>query len=155
MILGSDHVSGRVGGVRLALALTASLLGACAADGPPPDPPGPLPSVIIENQSQYTLLELRIHDEADYLESPNMIADPLALDDHVFFYGAGNVWVTVFREKYAMGPILAFTTASPISLYRGKGYRLIVFDESFRLLSEPYVEPEAADAPIVGGGPST
>lgn len=127
-----------------ALSLAAT---ACAAEAPPR---GKIPSMLIVNDSQYQLVELRIHRSADYSTTPNMVTSAIDLSAELVYYGEGTHWVTVFREKYAMGPILAFTTATPIELMRQRGYRLHVFDESFRLESEAYLDPKEVDLPILG-----
>ncbi|MCK6545014.1 hypothetical protein L6R52_04045 [Myxococcota bacterium] len=131
-----------------ALALVG--LAACAGDSPGPPPTGPIPSVLIVNRSQYSIEELRIHRSADYLPSENLMPDGLEIDEEVLFYGLGEHWVTVIREKYQDGPMIAFTMARPMALYRGKGYKLSVFDEAFRLEATAYVDPDETSLPILG-----
>src|SRR5687767_55386 len=130
----------------------ALLLCAACAEGRPPPPPGPVPSVLLENKSQYELRELRIHTDASYLEETNMLTElgAIAIDEQLVYYGEGSVYFTVFRERFAGGELWALTSAEPFSLTRGEGYRLSIFDLSFRLSEEPYVEPEETMLPILG-----
>ena len=90
----------------------------------------------IDNDSQYTLVEVRLHEPADYLAAPNAIAAPLPTGDSVQLSALGTRYVTVFRERYQGGPLLALTMATPIDLEAGHRYRLVVYDESFRLFDE-------------------
>jgi hypothetical protein len=129
-----------------------ALLFTACGDGRPPPPPGPVPSVLLENKSQYELVELRVHRDASYLEETNMIAElgAIAIDEQLLYYGEGSTYFTVFRERFAGGEMWALTSAQPFNLERGKGYRLSVFDLSFRLNQETYVKPEETMLPILG-----
>ncbi len=120
-----------------------ALLGltACAEGGPPTVTLAA--SVVIVNESQYTLEELRVHRTPDYRSADNVLTSGLGIDEDILFYGDGEWYLTVLRERYHLGPILAFTTAQPIDLERERGYRLTVFDESFRLEDDTWLDPGA------------
>ncbi len=129
----------------------------CAEARPPPPPP-PAASMLIENQSQFDLLELRIHRELDYAQTANLLSNAMAVDDAVVFYGTGQLWVTVFRETFRGGPIVALTTSAPVELEAQRGYQLIVFDQSFRLSNRGWITPGSTEHPSFGnpypgGGP--
>lgn len=111
--------------------LALSLLAACGAEGPPVsnDPA----SLIVENASQYVLNELRFHATSSYADAPNVLPAPLAIGAEQLRFGSGTVFVTVLREKFRGGEDLALTTMYPLELVNGEGYRLKVFDASFRL----------------------
>ncbi|MCB9655775.1 MAG: hypothetical protein H6729_16745 [Deltaproteobacteria bacterium] len=111
-------------------AFASLFLSACQGDAGPRGRPAFLS---IENQSQYDLLELRVHAEARYLDAQNLLTSPLRPGDALALYRSGDLYVTVYRERYQLGPIYAFTTAYPVRLSDDTGYRLIVFDESFRV----------------------
>jgi len=105
---------------------------ACGADaGPRPGEPA---SLVVHNRSQYALMELRLHPSPDYLKAENRLGgQPLAVEATHTVFGSGGWYLTVFREKNRGGKLLAFTTATPVVLFDDKGYKLEVFDESFRL----------------------
>ncbi len=118
--------------------VTAALaLAGCGAE------PGiPLPAfVVIENASQYALEELRFHEVVQYDEAPNALAAPMAVGAVDARHMFGPTYVTVFREKYRGGEILALTTQQALTLENGTGYRVKVFDTAFRVVDEPYVQP--------------
>lgn len=121
----------------------------CAGETPAPPPPENA-SVLIVNKSQYELQELRMHEAPDYKDAPNLLMRVMRVDDDLLFYGGGAWYVTVIREKYRQGPMLAFTTGQPIRLDRGRGYTLTVFDESFRLTDTPWIDPDITDRPYLG-----
>lgn len=121
----------------------------CAA-APPPPPPPPAGSVLIENQSQFDLLELRIHRGLDYAQTSNLLSSAMAVDDAVVFYGTGTFWITVFRETFRGGPIVALTTSAPVELEAERGYQLIVFDQSFRLSNRAWITPGSTGHPSFG-----
>lgn len=122
--------------------LAAALAGAaCGADQPnPPGPTGPA-LVVIENASQYVLEELRLHGGFSYADATSVLDAPLEVGQTHAEYLRGSTYVTVFREKFAGGELLALTTQTPIALVGEQGYRVKVFDQSFRVLAEPYVPP--------------
>jgi hypothetical protein len=139
-----------------ALFLLAALGGGCGDVGPPPPGPGPA-SLRVENQSQFILQELRIHTGASYADAPNLLDQGMPIGASMLRHGSGSFFVTVFRERFLGGPVLALTTGTPIELFDGQGYQLLVFDESFRLNDAPYVPlPDGgipnADAGIADGG---
>lgn len=137
--------------LRVALAaLSLAGAAACADGGVDPPPVGPIPSVLIVNRSQYPIEELRIHPGPDYLASENLLPGGLALEEEVLFYGLGEHWLTIIREKYQDGPMIAFTMARPIALSRGQGYKLSIFDEAFRIEGAGYVDPKKTALPILG-----
>ena len=118
------------------------LLGSC--DAGPVDPPRD-GSLLITNESQYDLVELRVHPHPDYLEVSNLAETGLAISGQIVFFGKGKWYVTAFRERYRRGPILAFTTSRPIEVAAEQGVRLIVFDESFRLEESTWIDPGPTD----------
>jgi urease beta subunit len=122
----------------LALAFASA---ACSADQPPPPSPAGPAMVVVENASQYTLVELRFHPELSYASATNVLDRPLDVGDTHLEYLDASAFVTVFREKFAGGDLLALTTQTPVSLQGGTGYRVKVFDLSFRVLGETYVKP--------------
>ena len=97
----------------------------------------------IVNQSQYQIRELRLHTNESYLDSRNVLVEPLEIDEEYIFYGVGEWYVTVFREKYRDGPLIAISTANPIDLMSGQGIKLLVFDESFRTAEDEWLNPGA------------
>lgn len=121
---------------------------ACGADGG--GPPGPVPSMRITNKSQFLLNELRVHGSDGYLQTMNVLPEPMEIDSEVLFYGEGQRWITVLRQKAERAEVLAFTTGEPLFLYRNQGYRLTVFDDSFRFDDDTYVRPDRYDGVIVG-----
>jgi hypothetical protein len=86
----------------------------------------------IENQSQYEILELRLHPGPSYLESPNVLSGPLAIGATISERCDGPTYATVVREWYRGGPTVALTTSRPVD-----SGTLIVFDQSFRLVLPP------------------
>jgi hypothetical protein len=120
----------------LLLCLLASAW-ACGGDTPSPPEEG---SLLIINRSQYTLEELRIHEEVSYLKSNNVLTKSMAVGENYVFHGAGWWNVTVFREKFNDGPLIAVTTANPIEMLGRQGQELQVFDESFRLSVSEWVQ---------------
>jgi hypothetical protein len=113
-------------GVAALLALSAPACG----EGSSPAPPDKL---LVENASQYVVLELRLHDAESYLGAPSVLRAPLPIGGTVTTTLAGDVFVTVFREHYRLGPTIALTTAARLSPERAHGRRLLVLDELFRL----------------------
>lgn len=104
-------------------------------------------SLRIINQSQYQVQELRIHKIESYLGAANVLVMPMAVDEEHLFFDVGERYVTVFREKFRDGPLIAITTASPINLISGQGARLQIFDESFRVSDDEWIpSPSDADA---------
>ena len=90
----------------------------------------------IDNQSQYALQQVRLHEGEAYSDADNILAAPLPAGHGATVEDGGQYYVTVFREENRGGKMLAFTTARPINLGPGGQYKLIVFDESFRLIEE-------------------
>jgi hypothetical protein len=123
---------------------------ACGGGDPGPPQTGPVPSILITNRSQYALNELRIHTASDYRAVANVLPAPLAVEDEVMFYGVGEMWFTVMREKSERGELLAFTTAEPVELYRSNGYKLGIFDEAFRVEPDTYQRPDNYSGVILG-----
>jgi hypothetical protein len=114
------------------------------------EPTGRIASMLITNKSQYALVDLRMHVAESYATSANVLSEPMDLNDELLFYGTGSVNFTFMREKYAMGPILAFTTAEPVAMTRNQAFDMILFDESFRVETGTYVRPDRYDGLIVG-----
>jgi hypothetical protein len=126
----------------LCLSALLAFFAACGGDGPPGTPKGRA-SLIIENDSQYVIEDVRVHLTEDYLSTPSLLLAPLSLRATILRHGSGSMYVSVMREKYSGGPMIALTTIDPIELLDGTGYRLIVFDESFRLKGDVYIpDPE-------------
>ncbi|MBI2378945.1 MAG: hypothetical protein HYV07_33430 [Deltaproteobacteria bacterium] len=130
-------MSSRFDRARPTAAVLAALFAgaACGSDVGPPLPPegdGPA-SIVVDNESQYTLEELRFHRSEDYRASSNLLPTELAMGGEVVVHARGSWFVTVMREKNYRGPIRAFTTETSFAVADGVGYRLAVFDEQFRL----------------------
>lgn len=113
----------------LGLALLANA--ACGDFGPPV--PGPH-LVVIENQSQFDLLELRIHDTPDYRDAPNLLSAPMPPGTETSTVMEGRAYFTVMRERARGARTIALTTLQPFDIQDASWFQLIVFDESFRLL---------------------
>lgn len=111
---------------------------------------GPIPSTRIANKSQFLLNELRVHGATGYLQTMNLLPEPMQIDTEVMYYGAGESWFTVLRQKAERAEVLAFTTAEPVILVRNAGYRLTIFDDSFRIDEEDYVRPDRYDGLVLG-----
>ena len=113
-------------------------LGACAADAPAM--PAAPSSVVIENQSQYVLDEVRVHADEDYTQAPNLAKEGgLQVGDTVVFHASQPRYVTVFRVRNRGGPTIAITTDTPLPLEGGSGHRLLVFDDSFRVEESTFI----------------
>ena len=141
-----------------AVILLASCLGAACEDrGPGPLPKIELASLVIENQSQYDLLELRVHGPESYRDASNVLQDKLqeslAVGETFVFHGLGARYVTVFRERNRGGPVVAISTTSPVSLAPNTGYGLLVFDESFRVERRPWIAPVATTTTSTNADP--
>jgi hypothetical protein len=134
--------------------LLAAAAGCGAAEAPLPVPA----SLELWNRSQFELLDVRVHASPSYLEAQSLLPAPLAIDARGLLYPGDRVYLTVFREQYARGPTRAFTTAGSLGLEPGRGYRLSVFDESFRLERTSWVDPDRAELPVLlrptQGGPA-
>ena len=101
------------------------------------------PGVVhVVNRSQYTVLELRIHEEQSYMNVASVLARPLEIDEAIDLSLSGSNYVTFFRERYENGPIIAMTMEHPVQINADASYELIVFDGAFRLIGE---EPAATD----------
>jgi hypothetical protein len=112
-------------------ALASMLLAACGAEGTHVQ--GGPASLLIMNESQFDLLEVRKTTGANYQGAANLAGGTLPVNASFVSHGSGDWWVTVLRIRYEGGPIVALTTKEPLELEDGNGYELIVFDESFRL----------------------
>jgi hypothetical protein len=128
----------------------ALIFGTAGCGDSEPDPIGPIPSMLITNRSQYTLNELRIHAASNYLDTANMLPEPMAIEEQVMFYGVGPRWFTVLRERSELGKVLAFTTAEPVEMFRNTGYKLLIFDEAFRVEPDEYQRPDEFMGAILG-----
>lgn len=116
----------------------------CASgEEPPPPQKG---SLKIINQSQYVLQEIRIHPSISYLETAKQWPEPLAIESSYVFHALGPWYVTVFREKYRDGPLIAISTADAIELKSKTGLQLQVFDESFRLMPSDWIPTSTMSA---------
>jgi hypothetical protein len=111
---------------------------------------GAEPSLQFENQSQYTLLELRIHDGPSYAAAENILGQPLDIGATVSADAEGPAYITFFREKFHRGPILAFTMPEPIVVREGQRYRITMFDQSFRVVLEEPAPAESAGCSCSG-----
>lgn len=100
--------------------------------------------IVIENHSDLDLLEVRVHDDLDYSSAPNLLVDTLAADGIVEIPIRFGQRITVIRRRVEAGKRIAFTTGEDLSI-RGTGYTLIVFQESFRLLTPAAFAKSAAD----------
>lgn len=122
---------------------------ACGADYAPPET-GHVPSMLIQNGSQYALLELRIHGKEGYKDAINVLPEPLAVSGELVFYGLDDTWFTVMREKSEHGQVLAFTSAEPYHMYRNRAYKMVVYDEAFRVTDDTYLRPDRYEGLIIG-----
>ena len=120
-------------------ALLLLSLAACSAERAPQPGPG---SLTIDNQSQYVLDEVRRHETPAYTDAPNMLSAPLAINSTVAFSAEGSWYVTVIREKNRGGEKLAFSTLNPVQMLARTGKRLLVFDDSFRVITDEYISPK-------------
>ncbi|MBI2061351.1 MAG: hypothetical protein HYT87_16555 [Nitrospirae bacterium] len=111
------------------------------AVGPPPkpvckliEPPPPPPEMILSNESQFALDELRIHPSANYRESPNVLAEPFVIGQSMKRVWRDSMNVTIIRLKVEYGARVAMTTPSPINGQpEATAHQLKIFDEAFRL----------------------
>lgn len=117
---------------RMGLAALLALGVAACGEGQRPEPPPP-DRLLVENASQYVVLELRLHNVDSYVGAPSILREPLPIGGTVTATLAEDVFVTVFREHYRLGPTIALTTAERLSPERALGRRLLVLDELFRL----------------------
>jgi hypothetical protein len=127
------------------------LLSGCGGAGPPVTQL--IASMVLENETQFDLRELRVHRTADYSQASNLLKTVMPVNASVVFYGDGPYYVTVLREKYHLGPIEAFTTATPVTMDRGAAYRLVILDDSFRVETATREDPNTTKLPIVGDPP--
>jgi hypothetical protein len=88
--------------------------------------------VEIENQSQFSLDELRIHVDPDYRFSKNLLAAPLLPGSRTSTVLEGFFYVTVFRERARGARVIALTSDQPLEVLDAERFDLLVFDESFR-----------------------
>jgi len=122
---------------KLQLVVIALITTACGSDiGPEPGPA----SLVIENNSQYVLHEIRMHETESYADAPKLNVEPLEIGVSLVHHETGTFFVTVMREKFAGGEDVALTTQFPIQLLGDNGYRLQVFDQSFRLDPAPLIK---------------
>src|SRR5436305_1959565 len=135
----------------------ALVLAACGSGAPIGK--GAIPSLTIENQSNFILQELRIHHDPDFMSVKNVFpGGPMKINASFVFYVEGDWYVTSIHPLVAGDKPIAYTTLAPISMGRGFGYELIVFDQSFRLKQlDKRTEPEdLMGVPTSGDpGPST
>lgn len=126
----------------LSYVVGAALLGACggAAGGTGgTGDTGTPPSLIVRNESQFVLLELKTHPTSDHTGAVNLLdalnaGKPLPQTGQVEIVAfASGLYVTVVREQVLNGPKIAITTGVGVQL-AGDSQTLLVFDESFRLL---------------------
>jgi hypothetical protein len=95
-------------------------------------------TLTVWNRSQFELLELRVHDGTDYDLVSSLLSTPLAIEAQADVPFTSLQRVTVFRRKVGVGDVIALTTSIGLPIFE-EGYKLIVFDDSFRLL-EPETE---------------
>lgn len=109
--------------------------------------------ISIENASQYEITDLRLHEDPAYSTADNMLAGPLGVGETINVESDGALFITFFREKYAHGPLLAFTTSRSIDIKIAPRYQVTIFDESFRVEGIGDIEaPEAVGCSVVTGG---
>ena len=104
---------------------------ACGFDGP--QPPGARP-VEVENQSQFSLEELRVHRDLDYRGARNLLLAPLLPGTRTSTVLEGSFYVTVFRERARGAKTIALTSEQALEIVDAPSFLLLVFDESFRLI---------------------
>ena len=132
-----------LGGLPLVV-VAAVLLGACggasAGGSGGSGGTGPPPFLTVVNESQFALLELKTHGSMEHVGATNLLNEltsgtPLLQQEEVDivpFYG--GLYVTVVREQVQNGPKIAITTGTAVQTYESS-MRLLVFDESFRLMN--------------------
>jgi hypothetical protein len=124
--------------MRRSILVVLALAAVRCGGGPGPNPPGPA-SLTIQNDSQYVLAEVRAHEAPSYGDVANVLESPLEIGESILLHVSGQWRVTVFRERFSGGPLVALTTASVLELSDSTGYELIVFDESFRLSAAEWI----------------
>lgn len=117
---------------RLLALLTILLALGCGELGPLP-PPGPY-RVVIENQSQFELMELRLHATPEYRDAPSLLEAPLAPGAETSTVTEGHLYFTAIRARARGARPIALTSLEPLWIRDAGWFELIVFDESFRLL---------------------
>lgn len=113
----------------------------CGEDSPSPNA-SVRGSLLIVNASQYQLQELRMHKSNIYLESTNVLLEPMEIGSDYVFHGLGNWNVTVYREKFSQGPLIAVSTGNHVVMESRIGQKLTVFDESFRLAPSDWLSQD-------------
>ena len=125
---------------KIAIVIGVHLVASCGErrDPGPVDVRQPA-SLVVENRSQFDLLELRIHESMEYVDAQDILQDALPIGGQYVFHGSGSRYVTVFRERNRGGPIIAVSTISPLNLSPETGYGLLVFDDSFRVEAREWI----------------
>lgn len=102
-------------------------------------------SVIVENRTDFELTEIRFHTEPDYrAPAARRIERLLVSTATMTVHAVGSWFVTAYREKNTRGPLRAYSTEVPLEIDAGQGYRLEIFNESFRLTPEGPRRPWAS-----------
>lgn len=105
---------------------------ACGEFGPTPPPGQHL--VVIWNQSQFELLQLKVHARPDHRDAPSLLEAPMPTGTETSTVVGGALYFTAVRERARGARAIALTTAEPLEIAGASWFELIVFDESFRLL---------------------
>ena len=116
--------------MRLLLLLTLITTLHCSTGHNPPS--GPPVHVTFENQSQFEIEGLYVHDDAsNYQTQPQRLTKNLAPQATIDFDIPSGFWyITVLRKPNKDTSALAYTTAMAWDVSKYK--KLIYFDEQFR-----------------------
>jgi hypothetical protein len=114
----------------LAVLVLAGTVGGCGDADPATSA---LPALSVRNQTQVSLLELRVHDAPSYLDATNELAAPLPPGATMRLARAPvHLYVTAIRLTVQDGAPVAFTTAYPLEVDSGH-WVLEVFEHEFRV----------------------
>lgn len=93
-------------------------------------------TVVFENQSQFVVEALYIHDAVDnYLQQTNSLENQLQSgDSYQFTLSSGSYYATVYRKPNQDSEVLAYTTALAWDI--NSFPKLIYYDEQFRTAKE-------------------
>ncbi len=92
-------------------------------------------TLTVWNRAQSELLAVIVHDGEIYDQTLSVITEPLAVEARLELDFVQGQRLTVWRRKVELADPVAYTTARGLDEVDGEGFTLIVFDQSFRLLS--------------------
>lgn len=90
-------------------------------------------SVVVVNQSEFDITELRFHRGPDYAAADNLLDVPLTATASVVVHTFGSWFVTAMHEKNRGGPIRAYTSETAFFIDGDLGYRLELYNQVFRM----------------------